>query len=139
MNRQQKYPDTKTFHYYNANPRNRFTDDCVKRAISTALNLPYNQVVMEMAEMQCKTGYDGASAKGIDVYLKSKGWRKCLQPRRSDNSRYTGADFCRFLASADKSYVANIGSHHIVAIVKGKINDIWDSTEGAIGNYWVRG
>ena len=58
MRREDKYPDTSTFKYYNANPKNRITTDCVVRAICTALMIPYNQVVMEMAKLQCDTGYD---------------------------------------------------------------------------------
>ena len=46
--RQEKYPDTNVFHYYNRNPRNRMTPDCVVRAVSTGLDLPYNQVVMTL-------------------------------------------------------------------------------------------
>ena len=70
MKRQEKYPDTSTFHYYNANPHNRITGDCWARAICNALEIPYNQVVMEMAEFQCKTGYSAEQL--IDRYLKSK-------------------------------------------------------------------
>jgi hypothetical protein len=33
--------------------------------------------------------------------------------------------------------IANIGGHHIVAIIEGQINDIWDSSDGCIGNVWV--
>lgn len=152
MTRQQKYPDTSTFHYYNANPKNRITGDCLIRAISTAAEIPYNTVVMEMAELQCKTGYD--SYKLIDRYLKSKGWVKHQQPRREDNTRYTGKEFCEYLhLYSDRSFVpyiegnviANIGSHHIVAFVEEdkhhhtyRCYDIWNSTSGCIGNYWVK-
>ena len=139
MKRQERFPDTSTFHFYNANPKNRFTEDCVVRAICTALEMPYDQVVREMAEMQCKTGYDSTGSKGIDTYLKSKGWVKRPQPRKIfDNTKYTGKEFCRFLALKHINYVANIGGHHIVAIMKCKVNDIWDSTDGTIGNYWVK-
>lgn len=138
MKRQDKYPDTSFFHYYNANPKNRQTTDCVIRAICTALELPYNSVVTEMAELQCKTGYDISSDEGIDKYLKGKGWIKHTQPRKADNTKYTGKEFCSF-ADINKNYIANIGSHHIVAIVKSKIHDTWDSTDGCIGNYWTKG
>lgn len=135
MKRQDKYPDTKWFHYFNANPKNRMTTDCVYRAICTGLNIPYNTVVREMAEMQCETGYDNGDNKLIDRYLKSKGWVKCNQPRKSDNTKFTGKDFCKY--TREKRVVANIGGHHIVAIIDNKINDIWDSSDGCIGNYWV--
>lgn len=136
MTRQEKHPETRTFHYYNANPKNRITGDCWCRAICTALQIPYNQVVMEMAELQCKTGYDASEL--IARYLESKGWTKHKQPRKADNTKYTGKDFCLKMAKKHIRYVANIGGHHVVAIVNGKVYDIWDSTGGCIGNYWTK-
>lgn len=145
MKRQDKYPETSTFHYHNANPKNRFTTDCVIRAISTATEIPYIQVVMEMAQLQCETGYDDGDVKLYDKYLQSNGWRKYPQPRKQDNTKYTGKEFCKALQSdygyvigKDIRIVANIGGNHIVAIVDGKVWDIWDSTSKCIGNYWVK-
>ena len=148
MTRQQKYPDTSTFHYFNANPKNRFTTDCVIRAISTATEIPYNQVVMEMTELQCKTGFAPSENTLIDKYLTSKGWVKMKQPRKADNTKYTGSEFCKELMRYDSRIdsgedmhhiIANIGGHHIVAIISGVVYDIWDSTSGCIGNYWIKG
>ena len=142
--RQQKYPDTDTFHYYNANPKNRFTTDCVIRSISTAMEIPYNQVVMEMAKMECDTGYSRGSNEGIDRYLQSKGWKKNRQPRKLNNTKYTGKEWCEQIQEGlyidGKSLnriIANIGGGHIVAIINGKVWDTWDSTDGRIGNFWV--
>lgn len=150
MTRQEKYPETSTFHYYNANPYNRFTTDCVIRAICTALEMPYNIVLMEMAQLQCETGYDSRENKLIDLYLKSKGWVKHKQPRKADNTKYTGVEFCKAISkdifSLGKSIVANIGGGHIVCIkpIGGsvrnnhKVHDTWDSTDGCIGIYWTK-
>ena len=138
MKRQDKYPETSTFHYYNANPKGRLTTDCVVRALCTALSIPYNQVVMELAEMQCKTGYDDGDVKLYDKYLQSKGWIKHKQPRKDDNTKYTGKEFCE-RARFYENYVAHIGGGHIVAIVDAKVYDIWDCTYKTIGNYWTKG
>ena len=145
MTRQEKYPNTDTFHYYNANPKNRITTDCVIRALCTALEQDYNQTVLELAEMQCKTGYDDGDSKLINKYLESKGWVKHSQPRKWDNTKYTGEEWCYEVQSvirARKStwdrIIANIGGHHIVAIIDGVVNDIWDSTDKCIGNYWTK-
>lgn len=138
MKRQDKYPDTNTFRFYNANPKNKFTCDCGIRAISTATQIPYNQVVMELAEMQCTTGYDVGDTKLINKYLQSKGWIKHTQPRKADNTKYTGKEFCE-RAHYYENYIANIGGHHIVAIIDGRVYDTWDSTDGCIGNYWTKG
>lgn len=134
--REQKYPDTKTFTYYNANPKNRITGDCTFRAVCTALGQTWEQTVMEMAELSCKTGYALNDTKGIAKYMELKGWVKMKQPRKSDNTKYTGKEFCEIYKG---TCVANIGGHHVVCIKNGKVHDIWDSTDGCIGNYWVKG
>jgi hypothetical protein len=148
MKRQDKYPETSVFHYHNQNPRNRITTDCVIRAISAATEIPYNQVVMEMAELQCKTGYDDGDVKLYDQYLKSKGWHKYPQPRKPDGTKYTGKEFCQEASHRfellDRSIVANIGGGHMVCIKSNtfyeghKIWDIWDCSHKCIGNYWIK-
>lgn len=137
--RQEKYPETKTFHYYNANPKNRITGDCVVRAICTALKKPYEEVYRELLESCLKSGYSIASKENYSKYLELQGWVKQKQPRKSDGTKYTGKEFCKKLANKNQTYIAHIGGHHIVAIVDGKVNDIWDSTDGCIGNYWTNG
>lgn len=144
--RQEKYPETRTFHYYNANPKNRITTDCVIRAITTALEQDYNKTVMELAKMQCETGYDDGDKTLYDRYLQSKGWIKKYQPKKLNGTKYTGQEFCREVKEGTTwgdgdftKIVANIGGNHVVAIIEGKVWDIWDSTDGCIGNYWVKG
>ena len=136
MTRQEKYPDTDTFHFYNANPKGRITGDCRIRAICTALEVPYKDIVMELAEIQCETGYDQCENHGISILMKRHGWIKHAQPRKPDNTKYTGKEFCR-LHRSGRIY-AHVGGRHSVAIVDGKIWDIWDSTDGCIGNYWTK-
>lgn len=145
MTRQQKYPDTNTFHFYNANPKGRITTDCVIRAICTATELPYNQVVMELAQLQCETGYDDGEKKLYGKYLESKGFKKMKQPRKLDGTKFTGKEFCEALQDnyeytigKTPRIVAHIGGNHIVAIINAQVWDIWNSTRGCIGNYWVK-
>lgn len=140
--RQSKYPETSTFHYHNANPKNRLTGDCRIRAISVACEIPYNQVVMDLAKIHCETGYDQTANQGISILMERYGWIKCKQPRKADNTKYTGKEFCRLIQRSRKPewkrIMANIGGHHEVAIIDGKVFDTWDSTDGCIGNYWVK-
>lgn len=146
MRRETKYVDTDTFHFYNANPKNRITGDCAFRAIATALEQDYNQTVMEMAELMCKTGYALNDKKGIDKYLQSKGWVKRKQPKKADGTKYTGKEFCEYLQNHPGNVVAHIGGHHVVAFVsedyegfEHRCYDIWNPTKKCIGNYWVKG
>ena len=139
MTRREKYPDTDYFHFHNANPKNRFTTDCVVRAISTATKRPYEQVVRELADLQIATGYDTSAVECYGKYLESLGWIKHKQPRKTDGRKYTGKEFCKELWKTYdyRRIVANLGGNHVVAIIEGAVNDTWDSTDGCIGNYWT--
>ena len=149
MKRQDKYPDTSTFHNYNANPKNKVTSDCVIRALSTAMERPYNEVYEELFKFSLKCGLMLNDPKCYDKYLKEQGWIKHLQPRKADNTKYTGKEFCKELncdiMAVGRKVIAHIGGHHIVCIKEDdlhglhKVHDTWDSTGGAIGNYWTQG
>lgn len=143
MKRQEKYKDTTTFHFHNQNPKGRFTCDCVKRAISFATGVPYRDVVMALANLQCKTGLDESEKRLFGKYLESIGWVKHPQPRQEDGTKFTGAQFCKYLKTIHPgNVIANVGAHHIVAIApingRYKVHDTWDSTKGCIGNYWTK-
>lgn len=127
--------DTSTFRYYNANPKNKHTTDCVVRAICTALEQSYEQTVKELTELWLQTGYDMCEPKCFGQYLELKGWIKKKQPRKADNTKYTGKEFVKIFKDV---CVANIGGNHTVCIKDGKVLDIWDSTENCIGNFWTR-
>ena len=147
-----RFPDTDYFHFYNANPKGKRTTDCVVRAITVALDQPYDQTLRELTEMSLKTGWMWNENKGIDAFMKSKGWIKCKQPKKSDGTKYTGKEFCRTLVHpiyseelnlTNRSFeinrvLVNIGGHHTVAIVGGQIWDIWNSGDGSIGIVWVK-
>lgn len=144
MKRQDKFKDTDSFHFHNQNPKGRYTCDCVKRAISHATGVPYNEVVMALADIQCQSGLDEAETRVYGRYLEMLGWIKHPQPHKKDGSKLTGTQFCkRLTAHPTGNVIANIGGHHIVSIIpignRYKVCDTWDSTKGCIGNYWTKG
>lgn len=138
MTRQEKYPNTKTFYFYNANPKNKMSGDCAARAICVALKQGWDTTIREMTELGIRYGYVFNDKKTIDKYLELKGWTKQKQPRKADGTKYTGNDFCEEIAEPGKMYIANIGGHHIVAISDKQIIDIWNSSYKSIGNYWEK-
>ena len=139
VSRQQKYPNTSTFKYYNANPKGRISSDCVIRAICTAMGVSWETVIREMTEVGIEIGEVVNGTKTIEAYLKKHGWVKMKQPRKADNTKYTGKEFCRKFKKIYKTpIVANIGGHHTVCIKDGKIHDIWDCTDSCIGNFWIK-
>lgn len=131
-----KPKDTNSFKYYNANTKGKHTTDCAIRAISIALGQDYKETIKEMIDLWLETGYEYSDPKCIGKYLERKGWVKNKQPKKSDNKKYTGKEFVRIFKGI---CIANIGGHHMVCIKNGKVLDIWDSTDGCIGNYWTKG
>jgi hypothetical protein len=134
MRRQDKYPNNDFFTFYNANPKNKVGGDCVIRAICVALGESWETVVREMTELGIKLGYVLNDKHVYEKYLESKGYIKYSEPRDENNCKIT-------VKSAIKNWkitnaVANVGSHHVVAIVNGKVNDIWDSSKQTMHTYW---
>lgn len=148
--RRQKYPDTKWFRYNNVNPKGKVTTDCVYRAISNAMQIPYSQVALEMTELQIETGYDTGESRLIDKYITSKGWKKHSQPKQYDcdsdsMKKFTGKQFVDYLTSFNTSVsvkefdrvIMNIGSEHLSCVINGKIEDIWNCSNNCVGVWWT--
>lgn len=143
MTRQEKYPDTNTFHYYNANPKNRITTDCTIRAMSEATGIDYYSMVMKLAEYHCRHGVDPRDGGvGMNGFLEELGYVKYRQPRKEDGTKYTGSEFCIKFRNLFDNIIANIGGNHVTCIKKHlsklKIWDIWNCSHKCVGNFWVR-
>lgn len=134
--------DTPYFRYYNANPKDRRTADCVLRAISLSTGKTWDEVLDGLVEIAHKYKVMVNDTPCYDRYLQSLGYTKMTQPRKKDNTKYTGEEFCRdYLGKfrlGEYDVVAHIGGNHIVAIVDCKVVDTWNSTYKTIGNYWIR-
>lgn len=142
MRRTDRYVDTDVFHYYNANPKGKYTSDCVIRALSTALDCSYESVLQELQKIQLATGYDSGDQKAYNKFLSAHGWVKMPQPKKDNNKKYSATEWCKFIQYWNNPkynrIIAHIGSGHIAAIIDGKVFDTWDSSDGCIGNYWVK-
>lgn len=122
-------------HYYNENPKERKTDDCVVRAIATATGQSWDDTLIGLTQCALKHKYMIHTVELYDRYLKELGWVKQKQPRKKDNTRYKAREFVeKFKGTA----VANLGQQHVACIKDGQVWDIWDSTGEIVGNYWVK-
>lgn len=137
MKRTQKYPETECFHYVNVNPKGRFRGDCVIRAISDALDQPWETTVREMTEMGIPKGLVLNDSTLYPMYLKSKGFVQRPELRKPDNTRMTVAEFIR-QTRPEGAVVMNAGSHHVICIKDLKVRDIWDSSRQTAHKYWVK-
>lgn len=146
----QVYPDTKYFKFYNANPKENITGDCVIRALCTAMNKPWDEVYKALCEIGYKKKAMPNNKNVYYAYLKECGWIKCKQLRHIDNTKYSGIDLCKELQedityrtpegeyNIHNNLIVNIGAEHIVAIIDGRINDIWNCSSSKVGVLWYK-
>lgn len=135
MSRRRIPQNTESFEYYNANPKDKITSDCVIRALSVALNKPWDEVMTDLMQYALKYKLMPNDKDCYAKYLKDLGWIKQRQPRKENNTKYTGKEFVKIFKG---TCIAHIGGHHLVCIKDGKVLDTWNSTGGCIGNYWVK-
>ena len=131
-------PDNTYFHFYNANPKNRRSADCVVRAIATALEIDYVTCAKEMFDMYIKTGYIINDAKLEKKYIESKGWVAVKMPKKPDGKRYLVKEFINKFAKKNTSYIIHAGRLHTSCIVNKKVFDIWDCSNEYIGTYYEK-
>ncbi len=131
--------DTACFHFYNANPSGNRAADCVVRALCTAMRQSWESTLKGLTEVALEHKLSPTEKRCFELYLKEHGWVKQKQPRKANGKKYTGKEFCKKHTDAtlNSKLIANIGGHHIVVIIDGKINDTWDCSEYCIGNYWT--
>lgn len=139
--------NTETFTFHNENPKDKRTSDCVLRAIATATGKTWDEVLDDLVTVAHETKLMPNDPKCYDKYLESLGFEKQKQPRKADNTKYTGSEFCEYLnarfinGKKVVDVVAHIGGGHTVAIAYDKgyrVVDTWNSTRGSIGNYWIK-
>lgn len=132
--------DTWCFKYYNANPKNKRTGDCVVRAVSLAVGYSWDIVYSKLSTLGRMNAECMESEAVYSEYLGYNGYFLQGAPKiKGTNKRYTGTQFAGILQenNFEGTIVAHIGTHHIVTIKQGVFYDTWDCTDGAVGKVWV--
>ena len=121
------------YSYYNANPYKIRVGDCVIRAISKALNQPWEDTYIDLTIQGYLMG-DLLSSNAVwHAYLKSKGLTRDIISNDCPEC-YTIEDFCN--EHPQGTYVIGTGSH-AVAVVDGILFDSWNSL-GEIAIYFYK-
>ena len=73
-------------------------------------------------------------------YLKQEGWVKLPQPKKPNGTKYTAREYCLLRQSIGnmQNLIIHLGTHHVAAIIGGKVNDTWDSTDGCVGVIYAK-
>lgn len=126
--------------YFNLNPLEKRTGDCVVRAMAYATGQSWDDAYWEL----CHKGYDMAQMPSWNStwwgFLKDNGFTRHVIPDTCPDC-YSVEDFC---ADHPKGvYVLFIphsseDSGHVVAVDNGNVYDIWDSTGEIPLVYWQK-
>lgn len=116
----------------NPNPEKLRTDDCTVRALSIALDIPWDSayVLLVSKGLELKVMPDKPSV--IHSVLREHGFRRHLVPDSCPDC-YTIEHFCRD-HPVGKYVVAS--DNHIVAIINANIFDTWNSSSEIVQYYW---
>jgi hypothetical protein len=122
------------FIFHNENPRGLLrSNDCVIRAIAKATGKDWDEVFEQLAIIGLELK-DVVNSKPVyDKYLQQLGYLMQKQPRKSNNTKYTAAEFAKKFNKG--RYVISL-AHHLSVVVDGKIYDTWNCSEKSVGNYW---
>lgn len=138
-----------SFRYFNPNPDNKHTSDCVIRALSKFLGVSWIEAYMEI----CVYGGFNSDMPNVNSvwssFLESKGYRRHNIPDTCPYC-YTLKDFCldhpkgKYFVSLDVGYAdlystadsGNVVGNHVVCVKNGNYYDTWDSGNEVVKYYW---
>ena len=115
------------YQFYNENPLNRFTDDCVIRSISCATNRNWDEVYDELSNLAQKHGTLFDKKEFVQWYLDSHYKRVPYIPKK--------------VKDVAKIYSNNIilctVRNHICCIRFGTIIDTFNPSERLVEDAWI--
>ena len=123
-----------SFIFHNENPKGLLSSgDCVVRAIAKGTGKQWDEVFNELSRVGLELK-DMANAKSVyNKYLQELGYPMEKQPRKSNNTKYTAAEFAKKFTKG--TYIISL-SNHLSLVLDGKIYDTWNCSDKSVGNYW---
>ena len=124
------------YSYFNPNPiKNKRVGDCVVRAISKALNQPWEDTYIDLTIQGYLMG-DLLSSNAVwHAYLKSKGFKRDIISNDCPEC-YTIEDFCN--EHPKGTYIIGTGTH-AVCVTDSTIFDTWNSSGETPIYYYHKG
>jgi len=124
-----------SFVYFNPNPLQRkHIGDCTIRALSKALNIPWDSAYIDLASQGFFLKDMPSSNAVVNSYLHSKGFRRYVVSNLCIDC-YSVSDFAK--EHPKGTYIVGTGSH-VVCVKDGNYFDTWNSGDEIIIYYWKR-
>ena len=123
------------FRYYNSNPNKNKTSDCVIRAICTALNKSWDDVLKELTEYALKYKYFINCQELYGIYLKDNKWKKHKAPHKRNGDVYLLGEW---LKKNGIEAIVTIDDDHLTYVNNHIVYDIWNCTDNEVGTFWTK-
>lgn len=117
------------FEYYNSNPENLRVPDCVVRAISTALNKPYQEILYHLYTISNYFNCDMLVKDCYNILLNDYYGFKCYRGMGKTVEEVAN-DF------SDRTLIIRI-ENHLTCSVNSIIKDIWDCSNEIVDCFWI--
>ena len=124
-----------SYAYYNENPLNKSTGDCVIRARSKALGKTWDEVYAGLCLEGFLNGDWGNSDDTWGKYLYRNGFRRHLIPDDGLGA-YTVDDFAQ--DNPEGIFILTMSGRHVLTVADGVIYDSWDSGGETPSYYWKK-
>lgn len=134
---------------YNANPIGKRTNDCVIRAISTVMNMSWQQVHDSLCDLSGELYTVPSDNENWSTYLEILGFYRDDIPHRCPEDCQTVAEFAdshkygRFLLNTCEYEVASnhniiASGSHLIALINGNWYDTFNSGSEAVVTVFFR-
>lgn len=129
-NKEYEFP----FKYYNPNPFNNNTNDCVIRSICGVTGKEWDDVLMELTSYALKYKLMINDPDLYEKYFKDNGWKKHRQPKDKDGDEYIA---CEWIESYKGIAIVHLGDDHMAMVKNGILYDTWCTLGEVVGEYWT--
>lgn len=122
------------FKYYNANTRNKDVGDCVKRSISLALGIDYDEVSKGLNKIRSKYGYDAYNIPPVfNKYLGQYNLKFTLSSDNQTVQEFADTHSGTWLLLTGRGKQAVEGrSSHMLCVIDGNVYDSWNSLKDIV-------
>lgn len=123
----------KRYVYYNANPADKVTNDCVIRALAVAFDKPWSVVFDELTAL-ARENFDVVTSKDIYTKYLELHQAEYIKTMAKGEKRLSGSDFVN--KYNDGIYVLRM-ANHLTVCRQGIIYDTWDCSGKMVYNAWL--
>lgn len=125
----------KDFIYYNLNPQQKHTGDCVVRAFAFFLGMTWKRAFLDLIMYCADKGVVNFNYRSTYyAYLQEKGY---VKRKLFCTHKISVGEFCEKYAEEGKTYLIQVKGHMTI-VCERDVYDTWDCRDRIMDFYWER-